>query len=92
MPVTADGMRPSDGHREGHGVRVGLPMRCHPDECPYSWPWGDAVPDKTRCAKPPLPQTRPGHEYHAGWRLSTTLGGPCVIAHEAARGEQGSLW
>jgi len=67
-------------------------MRCHPDECPYSLPWGDAVPGKTRCTKPPLPETQPGYEYHAGWRFSTTLGGPCVIAQEVAKGEQGRLW
>lgn len=52
-------------------------MRCHPDECRHSLPWGPQVPTKTRCAKPPLPDDpRPGYEYHRGWHFSTTLGGP----------------
>lgn len=54
-------------------------MRCIPLDCQYCSPWGPGVPGKTRCTKPPFPE---GYRF----RLSTTLGGPCVIEKELDRG------
>lgn len=62
-------------------------MKCTPAECQWSDPW-EHDPKKTRCRKPPTPQTdRPDMSYHNGWNFTTTTGGPCVNKRPAVMQE-----